>query len=50
MPQTGKTSLAKYFRDNFGFELLDFKELTDKIKKSKADPENPDAEVEITFS
>ena len=49
MPQTGKTSLAKYFKDNFGFELLDFKELTDKIKKSKADPENPDAEVEIAF-
>ena len=49
MPQTGKTSLAKYFKDNFGFELLDFKELTEKIKKSKADPENPDAEVEITF-
>ena len=49
MPQTGKTSLAKYFKDNFGFELLDFKELTDKIKKSKADPENPEAEAEITF-
>ena len=49
MPQTGKTSLAKYFKDNFGFELLDFKELTDKIKKSKADPENPEAEVEIAF-
>ena len=49
MPQTGKTSLAKYFKDNFGFELLDFKELTEKVKKTKADPENPDAEVEITF-
>ena len=49
MPQTGKTSLAKYFKDNFGFELLDFKELTEKIKKTKVDPENPDAEVEITF-
>ena len=49
MPQTGKTSLAKYYKDNFGFELLDFKELTEKIKKSKADPENPDAEVEIAF-
>ena len=49
MPQTGKTSLAKYFKENFGFELLDFKELTEKIKKSKTDPENPEAEVEITF-
>ena len=49
MPQTGKTSLAKYFKDNFGFELLDFKELTEKVKKTKVDPENPDAEVEITF-
>ena len=49
MPQTGKTTLAKYFKENFGFELLDFKELTDKIKKTKVDPENPDAEVEITF-
>ena len=49
MPQTGKTTLAKYFKENFGFELLDFKELTEKIKKTKVDPENPDAEVEITF-
>ena len=49
MPQTGKTSLAKYFKDNFGFELLDFKELTERVKKTKVDPENPDAEVEITF-
>ena len=49
MPQTGKTSLAKYFKENFGFELLDFKELTEKIKKTKVDPENPDAEVEINF-
>ena len=49
MPQTGKTSLAKYFKENFGFELLDFKELTEKIKKTKVDPENPEGEVEITF-
>ena len=49
MPQTGKTSLAKYFKDNFGFELLDFKELTEKVKKTKVDPENPEAEVEINF-
>ena len=25
MTQTGKTSLAKYYKENFGFELLDFK-------------------------
>ena len=49
MPQTGKTSLAKYFKENFGFELLDFKELTERIKKTKVDPENPEGEVEITF-
>ena len=49
MPQTGKTSLAKYFKENFGFELLDFKELIEKIKKTKVDPENPEAEVEINF-
>jgi hypothetical protein len=49
MPQTGKTTLAKYFKENFGFELLDFKELTEKIKKTKVDPENPEGEVEITF-
>ena len=49
MPQTGKTSLAKYFKDNYGFELLDFKELTEKVKKTKADPENPEAEAEINF-
>ena len=49
MPQTGKTTLAKYFKENFGFELLDFKELIEKIKKTKIDPENPDAEVEINF-
>ena len=49
LPQTGKTSIAKYLKDNFGYELLDFKGLTEKIKKSKVDPENPDAEVEINF-
>ena len=49
MPQTGKSSLAKYFKENFGFELLDFKELTEKVKKTKVDPENPEAEVEINF-
>ena len=49
MPQTGKSIFAKHFKDNYGFELLDFKTLTEVIKKSKADPENPDAEVEIAF-
>ena len=49
MPQTGKTSLAQYFKENFGFELLDFKELTERVKKTKIDPENPEGEVEINF-
>lgn len=49
MPQTGKTSLAKYFKDNYGFELLDFKGLTEALKKTKIDPENPEAEPEITY-
>jgi len=49
MPQTGKTSLAKYFKENYGFELLDFKELTEALKKTKIDPENPEAEPEITY-
>ena len=49
MPQTGKTSLAKYFSENFGFELLDFKALTENVKKTKVDQENPEAEVEINF-
>ena len=29
--------------------MLDFKDLIEKVKKTKIDPENPDAEPEITF-
>ena len=48
-PQTGKTSLAKHLKTKYNFELLDFKELIEKVKKTKVDPENPDAEPEINF-
>ena len=48
-PQTGKTSLCKHLKSKYNFELLDFKELTEKVKKTKIDQENPDAEPEITF-
>ena len=49
MPQSGKTTFAKHLKEKYSFELLDFKELIDKVKKSKIDPENPDAEPEVTF-
>ena len=49
LPQSGKTTIAKHLKDKYNFELLDFKELTEKVKKTKIDPENPDAEPEITF-
>ena len=49
MPQSGKTTMAKYFKEKYNFELLDFKELIDKVKKSKIDLENPDTEPEVTF-
>ena len=37
-PQTGKTSLAKHLKLKCNFDLLDFKELTEKVKKTKIDP------------
>ena len=49
MPQSGKTTMAKYFKEKYSFELFDFKEFIDKVKKTKIDPENPDAEPEVTF-
>ena len=49
MPQTGKTTIAKHLKTKYNFELLDFKELIEKIKKTKIDPENPDNEPEIAF-
>ena len=49
LPQSGKTTIAKHLKEKYNFELLDFKELTEKVKKTKIDPENPDAEPEINF-
>ena len=48
-PQSGKTTIAKHLKDKYNFEMLDFKELIEKVKKTKVDPENADAEPEITF-
>jgi len=36
-------------KEKFNFELLDFKDLIEQIKKTKIDPESPDTEPEITF-
>ena len=49
MPQSGKTTMAKHFKEKYSFDLLDSKELIDKVKKSKIDLENPDTEPEVTF-
>ena len=49
MPQSGKTTFAKHLKDKFNFEILDFKDVIDKVKKTKIDPENPDSEPEVTF-
>ncbi len=49
LPQSGKTTIAKHLKNKYNFELLDFKELMEKIKKTKVDPENPDAEPEINY-
>ena len=49
MPNSGKTTIAKHLQSKYKFTLLDFKELTEKVKKTKIDPENPDAEPEINF-
>lgn len=49
---TGKTSMAQHLKNKYNFTLLDFQLLIKDIKKSKADPENPEADVEsieITF-
>ena len=48
-PQTGKTSIAKHLKNKYNYELLDFKELIEKVKKTKIDLENPDSEPEINF-
>ena len=38
LPQSGKTTIAKHLKNKYNCELLDFKELTEKIKKTKVDP------------
>ena len=48
-PQSGKTTMAKHLKEKYNFEMLDFKDLIEQVKKTKIDPENPDAEPEITF-
>ena len=48
-PQSGKTTIVKHLKDKYNFEMLDFKELIEQVKKTKIDPENPDSEPEITF-
>ena len=48
-PQSGKTTFAKHLKEKFNFEMLDFKDLIEKVKKTKIDPENPDSEPEVTF-
>ena len=48
-PSSGKTTLVKHLKEKYSFELLDFKEMIEQVKKTKIDPENPDAEPEITF-
>ena len=48
-PQSGKTTFVKHLKEKYNFEMLDFKDLIEQVKKTKIDPENPDAEPEITF-
>ena len=49
MPQSGKTTFAKHLKEKYSFEILDFKDVIEKVKKTKIDPENPEAEPEINF-
>ena len=48
-PQSGKSTIVKHLKEKYNFELLDFKEMIEQVKKTKIDPENPDAEPEIAF-
>ena len=48
-PQSGKTTMVKHLKEKYNFEILDFKEMIEQVKKTKIDPENPDAEPEIAF-
>ena len=49
-PQSGKSTIVKHLKEKYNFEILDFKEMIEQVKKIKIDPENPDAEPEITFA
>jgi adenylate kinase family enzyme len=49
-PQSGKSTIVKHLKEKYNFEILDFKEMIEQVKKTKIDPENPDAEPEITFA
>ena len=48
-PGSGKTTLVKHLKEKYNYELLDFKDIIEQVKKTKIDPENPDAEPEINF-
>ena len=48
-PSSGKTTLVKHLKEKYSFELLDFKDMIEQVKKTKIDPENPDSEPEINF-
>ena len=48
-PQSGKTTMVKHLKEKYNFEILDFKDMIEQVKKTKIDPENPDAEPEIAF-
>jgi adenylate kinase family enzyme len=48
-PQSGKTTIVKHLKEKYNFEILDFKDMIEQVKKTKIDPENPDVEPEIAF-
>ena len=48
-PQSGKSTIVKHLKEKYNFEILDFKDMIEQVKKTKIDPENPDAEPEIVF-
>ena len=48
-PQSGKSTIVKHLKEKYNFEILDFKDMIEQVKKTKIDPENPDAEPEIAF-
>ena len=48
-PQSGKTTIVKHLKEKYNYDILDFKDMIEQVKKTKIDPENPDAEPEIAF-